>query len=378
LKNLAVRVQTTAFALAALAIAVSMLIGITLLIGSFRETLRTWLDTSIRADLYVTTESWARGRQEAYLTPEVLAGLTGHPAVMASESLRQTRVYTGERRIRFGGLSLDLQVRKGLFPLLAGEPDEVFRRLQDEDAAVVSEPLARKEGLEIGDTLRVRGPAGELRFPIAGITYDYSSEGGAALVHLNTFEKAFGPGPINNVSLYLADTADAELVGDELRAGHPGVPLLIRSNQRLRTEIMQIFDQTFAITRILQVMALLIAVSGVSLTLIILARQRVAELALYRALGAWRRQIFRIFLGEGLGLGVLGLVLGCLGGVGLAVILIFIINRDYFGWSIRPSWPWLEIGQEMVTILVAAVVASLYPALRASRVPAQELSREDL
>jgi len=126
------------------------------------------------------------------------------------------------------------------------------------------------------------------------------------------------------------------------------------------------------------VMGLLVAASGITLTLLILARERQSELAVYRALGARRRQIFRFFVGKGLGLGVFGLALGFAGGSALAFVLIFIINRAYFGWTIQVHWPWGELASASATILLAAVLASLYPAARASQAPATQLSRDDL
>ena len=154
--------------------------------------------------------------------------------------------------------------------------------------------------------------------------------------------------------------------------------MLIRSNADLRKEIFLIFDQTFAVTRLLQLMSLLIAASGITLTLIVLARERISELALYRALGATRYQIFKVFLGKGLGIALFGLGLGAAGGLALAMILIYLINRAYFGWTIAVYWPWRSLGWEALTILVVAVLASVYPALRASRTPAGELTRENL
>ena len=141
---------------------------------------------------------------------------------------------------------------------------------------------------------------------------------------------------------------------------------------------MEIFDQTFAVTRLLQGTSLLIAVAGIILTLLVLAREESAELALYRSLGAQRSQLFRIFVGKGLGMGVAGLLLGLAAGVALAGILVFVINRAYFGWTIQVHWPWGTVLAQAATILAAAVLASLFPALAASRTPATQLSREDL
>jgi putative ABC transport system permease protein len=197
-------------------------------------------------------------------------------------------------------------------------------------------------------------------------------------MNIETLAEAFGPGPANSMALYLDDGRDPEAVVDEIRATFPDAALLLRSNRTLREEVFTIFEQTFAVTRILQAMALLIAVCGITLTLLVLARERVSELALYRALGARTRQIFGLFLAEGTGIGALGLALGAVGGVLLAAILIFVINRAYFGWTIQVAVPSAVLGWQAATILGAAALASIYPALRASRTTAAELARDDV
>jgi putative ABC transport system permease protein len=141
---------------------------------------------------------------------------------------------------------------------------------------------------------------------------------------------------------------------------------------------MDIFDQTFAVTGTLRTMALLIAVCGVSLTLLVQARERTGELALLRALGATRRQVFGLFLGEGAGMGILGLVLGLGGGVGLAALLILVINRVWFGWTIQPAVDTPAILQQIVIILAAALLAAVYPAYQAGLSSPGQLARDDL
>ncbi|MBK8230789.1 MAG: ABC transporter permease [Candidatus Eisenbacteria bacterium] len=378
LKGLAMRLQTTAFAIAALAVAVTMLVGITLLIGSFRRTVETWVGVSLQADIYITTPSWARAGADATLSPALTESLAGFPGVRAVDRLRQIPATTLEgRTIRLAGIAVGLPGGENRYPLLDGDPKTIEAALRG-GACVISEPLARKTGLARGDSLRLHGPRGPLAILIAGISYDYSTEGGAAVIDLERVGALFGPGPINNIALYLEPGLDAEDTADRLKARFAGAPLEIRSNRRLREEVFAIFDQTFAITRILQGMSLLIAATGIALTLLVLARERVSELALYRSLGAVRGQVFRLFVGEGVGIGLLGLVLGWIGGIGLALILVFVINRAWFGWTIRWNWPWLALAQQAATILAVAFLASLYPALRASRTPAQELSRDDL
>lgn len=381
-RNLVVRLHTTSFAVAALAVTVSMMVGTTLLIGSFRRTLETWIGQTLQADVFVTSESWVQGGLHATLRPAVVDSLATFPGVAGADMLRRVRARTsGGREIQLSGIAhagLDANNWNTRVPLLAGDPDVVERRLREGRAVLVSEPLARKEGLAIGDSLALATARGVVKLPVAGIGYDYSTEAGLALMSGATLASFAGPGEYTNLGLYLEPGADLDRVMDHMRATFAGQPLVFRSNSRLRGEILAIFDQTFAVTRILQVMALLIAVCGISLTLVIMARERTSELALLRALGATRGQILRLLVGEGGAMGVAGLLLGLAGGAGLAAILILLINRAYFGWTIRFGLPTGTLVMQAALILAGALAASVHPAIRGSRTAAAELTREDL
>jgi putative ABC transport system permease protein len=377
-RSLGLQLQTTSAAVAALAVAISMLIGITVMIGSFRRTVAIWVDDTVRADIYVTSESWQRGRGGATLADDLVAALASHPGVRATDRLRQVMTTVGEHRVPVSGIDADLPLPERRFSLLGGGAEAVVRRLRLEGAVLIGEPLASKQDLRTGDSVSIHTAHGPAEFLIAGVYRDYASEFGSVTMDLRTMEEWFGPGPINNAALYLEAGRDVEATVAGLRQRFAGSPLVIRSNRGLRDRVMAIFDQTFAVTRLLQAMSLLIAASGVTLTLLVLARERIAELALYRALGAWRSQIFGVFLGKGIGMALYGLALGGLGGVALAMILIFLINRAYFGWTIALHWPWGALVRQVATILATAALASLYPALRAGRAPATELSRDDL
>ncbi len=377
LKTLGARLQTTAVAVAALAVAVSMLVGITLMVGSFRRTVDVWIGTTVRADVYITSESWSRSGRAAALDHSLVAKLTALPGVESVDRLRSVSPTVGGRRIFLAGIDLAITLADR-FKLLAGNDSTARVAVRNRGATLISEPLSRRMQLSVGDTLMVDRSGGSVRFPVAGVYYDYGYESGAAMIDLETMERSFGAGQISNIALYLREDVDAEEMVDLIRSRFPEAPLSVRSNRRLRTEVLRIFDQTFAITRILQVMSLVVAATGIALALIVLARERLSELALYRALGATRKQIFRIFLGKGMAIGVLALVMGAGGGLILACILIYVVNRAYFGWTIQFHWPLPDLAQQALTILIAAVIASLFPALRASRTPATELSRDDL
>lgn len=386
LRNLLARLQATGFAVAALAITVSMMFGITILVGSFRQTLVTWLDVTIRADIYISSESWQRTGNDAFLDPALLETLRAWPGVVSLEEQRRLRVLAVDGRpVWLNGLRLTDRPLPGVpqadmagrLPLMEGEPHAAVAALRS-GSVLIGEPLARKAHLGVGDTLRLAGPAGEVALPIAGVSYDYTSEGGTAFVAMDVLNARFDAAPPNNAALFLAPGTDVEATVDALKNTLAGKPLVIRSNRTLRSEVLAVFDQTFAVTRTLQAMALLIAALGVSVTLLIQAHERAGELALLRALGATRRQVFGLFLGEGTAMGALGLLLGLGGGVGLAALLILVINRTWFGWTIRPAWPGATLGLQALVVLAVAAAAAVYPASRARLARPGQLTRDDL
>jgi putative ABC transport system permease protein len=301
-----------------------MLIGVTLMVDSFRQTLRVWIGASIQADVYIAPQTWSGKGRTGGLTPDVIADLTRHPAIEAVDRLRRFSGYSGDQRIGISGVEMDLDQGKTRFPLLSGAAPDAHRLAQAHGAVFIGETLARKLDRWGGDALPIHTPDGVKEFPIAAVFYDYSTDGGAVVMDLTTMEQAFGPGPIHSLALYLKAGYAPETIVDALKAARPNAPLEIRSNRHLRAEIMHIFDQTFAVTYLLQLMSLLIAVSGIALMLLVLAREQVAELALYQSLGAKRRQIFSVFVGSGLSMGAMGLALGGGGGLLLASVLIYV------------------------------------------------------
>ena len=211
-----------------------------------------------------------------------------------------------------------------------GDAAQALSRAREAGAVLISEPLARRENIGTGGSLVLDGPGGRTELEVAGVYHDYGNERGGVFMDRERMDELFGAGRDTSVALYLVPGADLDAVAGRLRAELGDEPVMIRSHRRIRREALALFDQTFAITRILQAICLIVAICGVTLTLLLLVRSRISELALYRALGCSRWQIFGMFLGKGLGLALLGLLLGLAGGVVLALILVLVINPTYF------------------------------------------------
>jgi putative ABC transport system permease protein len=152
--------------------------------------------------------------------------------------------------------------------------------------------------------------------------------------------------------------------------------LAITPNRGLREAALRVFDQTFQVTWALQGIAVLVAFLGVIGTLTSLVLQRGRDIAVLRAVGARRRQVRTMVLVESAWIGLAGSLLGCVSGAALALILVHVINRQYFGWTIEMAWePGLFI-QAVVLVVATASVAGLWPArFAATRVAAEAMRR---
>ena len=160
-RSLAGRWTTTVFTASSLAIAVSMMVGVTLKTSSFRETLEVWLRTSVQADIYVKTESWRGRGDEAALSPELVSRLSRAENIVAFDRYRRLTVRSGDERIFLAGVETGLPGGEARFPVAAGDPDAVYRQFRDQGAALVGETLARRRGLEPGGVLPLVTPAGQ-------------------------------------------------------------------------------------------------------------------------------------------------------------------------------------------------------------------------
>ncbi len=183
---------------------------------------------------------------------------------------------------------------------------------------------------------------------------------------------------ISTIGVYIAPGADVNQVIAALRAKFAGQQeLIIRSNRELRTGVLAIFDQTFAITTALNLLASVVAFIGILSALMALQLERTRELGTMRANGLTRRQLFRLTLIE---TGLMGTIAGLMSlpvGSVLAWVLVYIINLRSFGWSMQLELRPAFYTQAVAVALIAALLAGIYPALRMGRIqPAQAIRSE--
>jgi putative ABC transport system permease protein len=225
-------------------------------------------------------------------------------------------------------------------------------------------------------------PAGPHTVPIEGVFYDYATDGGKMVMERTLYRRLWNDDRITVFALYLSPGADESrvkrLIGEALHSQESSLaPPLMISNGELRREILNIFDRTFVLTYVLEAIAVFVAVLGIVNTLVTAVLERRRELATLRAIGASRGQVERLVQWEAIYLGLIGALLGVAGGLALAWVLIAVINKQSFGWTIRMTVPVGVLVQAVVLALGAAWLAGYLPARWAARQPVGESLREE-
>jgi len=367
-RSLEASLARTSVVVAALATAISMMAAVGLMVGSFRETVLVWLDAQLRADLYIRAAAPLGADVYAPIPAKALDAIATTPGIAALDVYRALPItYAGERAT-LGAGDMEIVRRYGRLRFLPGEDrDAILRSLPGRDRAVVSEPFANKHGISAGDTIALPLGGGTVRLTVAGIYYEYSSSQGYVIVDRATLGKYLPVQPATNVAVYLPRNADPEKVRRVPQRRTAGMGVAISANRDLRRNSMQVFDRTFAITWALEAVAIIVAMLGAANSLLALVLDRRSELALLRYLGASRPQIRAMVLAEAGLLGLFAAILGTVLGFVLSLLLIFVVNKQSFGWTIQfhPSNELLAAAIALVWLVTVA--AALYPARVAAR-----------
>ena len=376
--NLAGAPLRTSVAVASLMIAIGMMVSVAVLVSSFRTTVVAWADDTLRADLFIRPLGLSDASSDARFSAGVAERIAAVPGVAAVDTFRGLELPFRGRITNLGVTDLStLAARRHVRLLNAGDQAALARSLTGTTNVLASEPFATKFGVRTGDRIVLPTPSGDTAFTVAAVYNDYSSDAGVVLLDVRTYRRLFHDDSINSVAVFAAAGSDLPRLRSAIvRAAEP-LRIDVETNRELRELVVQIFDRTFAITYALDVIAIAIAVMGVVSTLFALVLERRREFGLLRYLGVTTRGVRVTVLTEAAGIGVLGGVLGVAVGMLLALLLIFVINRQAFGWLIELHVPWVFLVETIGLVVVAAVLAGVYPAGVAARIRTAEAVRTE-
>lgn len=365
----------TAVAVAALMVAVAVAVGMTLMIDSFRYTVTLWLGQTLQADIYIHVPSFTATQPMEPVDPGVLPQLKSWPGVTQVNVLRSTMMTVGDAPVVVSAIDNQQIGRERLYKALDGTPEAVWADMQA-GSILISEPLANRLNLAVGSKVSLPTLHGARVFSVRGIYYDYAASQGSLLVAREVYLREWNDTAVTAIDLRIASGLDVDQITQDLRdrlvsSQH----LMIRPNKALRSNVMDVFDRTFAITLAMRLFATVVAFIGVLSATLLLQLEKKNEIGVLRALGLTARQLWGVTLLE---TGLMGLASGILAvptSYVLTVILIDVINVRSFGWTLQMTWQPEVFVQALGVSVVAALLAGIYPAWRLSRMATAEAIR---
>jgi putative ABC transport system permease protein len=371
-----------AVAVAALMVAVSVIIGVGVMIGSFRQTVELWLDDVLQADIFISPPALTGSAAQTALDPNLLPQILALPGVASAATTRQVEVSAqvdaaGDAlQLRLVALSQDLAGADRRYRAALGDWQSTWQAVE-EGSILINEPMANRLGLGVGDSLLIQTDRGPRPFPIAGVTVDFDVRNVAFLTDA-IYREYWDDTGVTAIALFVQPGVDVDETVNLIRSEFAGQEeLLVRSNRGTRENAMEVFDRTFSITVALQLLATIVAFIGILSTLMSLQLERMREIGVLRSTGMTRRQLWKLSLLE---TGLVGSTAGLLAmptGFVLAIVLIYIINLRSFGWTLEMKLEPMEFVQAFLVALVAALLAGLYPAWKMGQTqPAEALRSE--
>jgi putative ABC transport system permease protein len=369
-----------AIAVASLAMALGMTLAMIVTVSSIRETVRVWVETTLRSDLWVKSAAGGRRGIVGDLPPEIVPLLRAVPGVAAVDPFR-ARDASDESGRPFTLASGDFLVvaRIGGLPLLDGrDVKDVALESRKKGEILVSEPFARRYRVGVGDSVRLATPRGVHAPRVAGVYRDYSNDRGTVLLDRELFLSLYGDSRVTSVAVAAAPGVDAEALRRRVLAAAQGrFALSVSTNRELRREVLRIFDQTFAVTRALEAIAVAVSILGIANALAASAVERRRSFGLLRAIGAGKRQVRRAVLIEAGLTGATGTAVSLAAAAAFAYLLLAVINPQSFGWTVVVQVPLARLAATALLVLAASVLAGIYPGYLASGVePASALAEE--
>ncbi len=379
-------ISRTGIAIAALMIAVSATIGMDLMIDSFRQTVADWVQTSLRADLYVSLPGEKMPGARAEQDHRLKAKLAELQDVKMLSSVLHTNIVTAKDGVSASAAAENDFTKVSVFELNEkSRPGFIFKhktdnklwdRFEQQQTVIVTEPYAYHHGVKIGDKIRLQTDQGSEPFEVIGIYADYSGDQGHLAMSRRNYRHYWPDLGYSGIGVYAKDGVDLQQLENQINKLLTAQQS-VQSDQAIYKASMEVFEQTFTITETLRWLSAAIAFVGVFSALMALQFERTRQLGILRAIGITSGQLAVLITGE---TGLMGLVAGLIAipvGYIVAYMLIFVIYQRSFGWTMAFHFNPGVIYQGLALALIAATLAGILPALKMAQTkPAEALRSE--
>ncbi|HYD97248.1 MAG TPA: ABC transporter permease [Noviherbaspirillum sp.] len=335
----------------------SLMVAMAIMVSSFRVSVDDWLGQVLSADMYVRS---AGGGNTGAFSEDEQRAIAAAPGVARADFLRSSQLVLDPARppVALIARPIDIADPGKALPLV--DTALPAGQLPAGVAPVwVSEAMTDLYGYRVGARVRLPLGAQQPEFVVAGVWRDYARQSGAIQMRLEDYRAATGDREVNDGALWLQPGTTVEQVSAALRRLPFGSMLEFSVPAEIRAISLRIFDRSFAVTYLLEAVAIVIGLFGVAATFSAQTLARAKEFGMLRHLGLLRRQILAMLAAEGALLTVLGIVAGFLLGGTISLILVFVVNPQSFHWTMRLHLPWAMLFAVAAVLLVSSALTAL-------------------
>jgi putative ABC transport system permease protein len=332
----------------------SLMVAMGIMVASFRVSVDEWIQHILPADLYVRT---ATGGNSAAFGPDEQRRLAAVPGVARATFLRTRPLSLDPARPDITLIARDIDAQDpGRLLVLVGPTAPMPAGSRP---VWISEAMSDLYHLAPGQTLKLPLGGRAIEFFVAGIWRDYANQSGSAIVRLPDYRALTGDASVTDAALWVASGTSVEQIESALRALPFGPALTLARPGDIRANSLRIFDRSFAVTYLLEAIAIAIGMSGVAATFSAQTLARAKEFGMLRHVGVTRGQVLKILAIEGGSLTLLGVATGFVLGLLISLILVYVVNPQSFHWTMQLHLPWGLLGSVAAVLLAASVVTAL-------------------
>ncbi len=348
--------------------ALAMMMSVVIMIESFRSTVEVWIDQTIRSDIIGFPASYMSRETDETIPRELADEVEAMPGIDALDRYRSIKIIFRDEPTRLVGRDLSVHQSHSRYLFQSGKSEEIIQEAIRENNVLISEVFANRFNLRVGDTVKVPSPRGDIPLSIGGIFYEYSTDGGKMVVDRSLLKKTWNDREIDVIALYLKEGESADAVRQRLvQKWGSRFGLAFTTQVDFKQEVLEIFDQTFLITYALEWIAVVVALLGITNTLFVSVLERRREIGLLRSIGGSKRQVIQVVLIEAFYMGWIGWFLGLFCAFFLSLLLIFVINKESFGWTILIHFPPYIVLHAFILATVTALLAGFFPSRKAAK-----------
>jgi putative ABC transport system permease protein len=370
LARLANAPNQAAIALGGVLASFSLMVAMAIMVSRFRVSVDDWLQHLLSADMYVRIQ---QGGDAARFGPKEQQLIAGLPAVARMETTRHQQITLDPARpaVALIARPLEADAPERSIPIL-GESLTGLKR-----PVWVSEAMVDLYGWQPGQSVELPLQGKTEKFTVAGVWRDYARQSGALMLRLEDYRALTGDQSINDVALWLRSDASPAQLREQLEALPFAATLEFAEPGEIRAVSMKIFDRSFAVTYLLEGVAIIIGLFGVAATFSAQTLSRAKEFGMLRHIGITRRQILALLAGEGALLAGLAIAAGFVLGGCISLILVFIVNPQSFHWTMNLHLPWALLATVALVLLLSAAMTALISGRMAVAGSAVRSVRED-